>query len=87
MPWLHANALANLGRRSVEPAAECYKVALPLPGIAFIYFGPRWRAGMIEDLRRNPARPREGERGGFLLATWQCCMTTALGDVEAARAN
>lgn len=83
--WLQANALSNLGHPATEPAAACYEIGLPLPGISFIHFGARWRAGMIADLRANPVQAMEGDRDTFLLATWNAIFHSALGEAEAAR--
>ncbi|MFK7918964.1 MAG: BTAD domain-containing putative transcriptional regulator [Ilumatobacter sp.] len=83
--WLYANALGNLGRSSVEPAAECYALGLPLPGMAMIYSAARWRAGMAREMADNPITPLDGARDRFLMSTWECCLAASMGDAEAAR--
>jgi LuxR family transcriptional regulator, maltose regulon positive regulatory protein len=84
--WLHANALANLGENSVAPATACHEIGLPLPGMAAIYSGARWRAGRIRESLAEPTRTVDGTRDRFLQATWSCCLHAALGDIERARA-
>lgn len=83
--WMRANALNNLGRDATEPAAECYEIGLPLPGISFIHYGARWRAGLIADLKANPVEPMDGDRDNFLLATWNTVLHSSLVDLDAAR--
>lgn len=83
--WLYANALGNLGRRSVEPAVECYEIGLPLPGMAMISSAARWRAGLVRQMAMDPVVPLDGTRDRFLMSTWECCLAAALGDVDAAR--
>jgi len=83
--WMRANALTNRGEVAIEEAAECYAIGLPLPGISFVHFGARWRAGLIGDLLENPIEPLAGERDTFLLATWNSVLYSAISDVETAK--
>jgi DNA-binding SARP family transcriptional activator len=83
--WFHANALQNLGRDSVASAEECYEIGLPLPGMAMIHTGARWRAGMVRDLIEHPTQPLDGERDRFLSATWLTPLYATLGELDEAR--
>lgn len=83
--WFHANALQNLGRDSVPWAEECYEIGLPLPGMAMIHTGARWRAGMVRDLIEHPTRSLDGDRDRFLSATWLTPLHATLGDLDEAR--
>lgn len=83
--WLHANALGNLGCDAVEHAEGCYRLGLPLPGIAMIYSGARWRSGHIREMRSAPIQPLEGERDRFLMSTWECCLAATTGELAEAQ--
>jgi LuxR family maltose regulon positive regulatory protein len=83
--WMRANALNNMGHDATAEAAECVSYDLPLPGISFIHFGARFRAGHIAELRSEPHDLPAGERDRFLLATWMVLLTASMGDHHAAR--
>lgn len=85
--WLHATAQGNLGLPSVEAAAECYEIGLPVPGMAMIHSGARWRSGLVREMLASPTKPLDGERDRFLTATWEACLHGCLGDVAAAEAS
>lgn len=82
--WFHANALQNLGRDSVSFARECYEIGLPLPGMALIHTGSRWRMGLVRDLLDHPSEALDGDRDRFLRATWLTALHSTIGDLDTA---